>query len=110
METINIIENMLKNIRHNIVSVYKTENGTFAGCGYGVIEKGFVGLFDIVVKEESRGKGYGKEIVETILAKAEEIGAKRAYLAVVDNNSTAKNLYGKLGFREIYKYWYRKKD
>jgi len=69
-----LIENMLKNIRHNIISVYKTDNGIFAGCGYGVIEKGFVGLFDIIVKEEFRGKGYGKEIVETILAKAEEAG------------------------------------
>jgi ribosomal protein S18 acetylase RimI-like enzyme len=110
METINIIENMLKNIRHDIISVYKTDGGTFAGCGYGVVEKGFVGLFDIVVKEEFRGKGYGKEIVETILASAEETGVKKAYLAVVNNNVIAKNLYGKLGFREIYKYWYMKKN
>jgi hypothetical protein len=108
-ETINIIENMLNNIMHNIISAYKMDNGTFAGCGYGVIEKGFVGLFDIVVKEEFRRKGYGKEIVETILEKAEGTGIEKAYLSVVNSNIIARNLYEKLGFMEIYKYWYRKK-
>jgi len=110
IETLSIIENMLKNIRHNIISVYKMDNGTFAGCGYGVIEKGFVGLFDIVVKEEFRRKGYGKEIVETILEKANETGIEKAYLSVVNDNIIAKKLYEKLWFKEIYKYWYRKKD
>ena len=109
-ETINIIEGMLKNIKHNIISVYKMDNGTFAGCGYGVIEKGFVGLFDIIVKEEFRGRGYGKEIVQTILEKAVEAGIEKAYLSVVNDNTIAKKLYEKLGFKEIYKYWYRKKD
>jgi GNAT superfamily N-acetyltransferase len=106
-ETIDTIENMLKNIRHDIVSVYNKEKGTFIGCGFGVIEKDFVGLYDIIVNEEFRGKGYGKEIVETILAKAKETGAKKAYLSVVNNNITAKTLYEKIGFQEIYKYWYR---
>jgi GNAT superfamily N-acetyltransferase len=104
------IENMLKNVRHEAISVYKMENDTFIGCGYGVIEKGFVGIFDIIVKQEFRGKGYGKEIVETILAKSKEAGVKKAHLSVVNNNETAKKLYAKIGFKEIYKYWYRKKD
>jgi GNAT superfamily N-acetyltransferase len=109
-ETVETIENMLKNIRHDIISVYKTKDGTFAGCGYGVVEKGFIGIFDIIVREEFRGIGYGREIVETILARGKEKGVNKAYLAVVDNNLIAKNLYGKLGFKEIYKYWYRKRE
>jgi GNAT superfamily N-acetyltransferase len=109
LETKETIENMLKNIRNDIISVYKTKNGIFVGCGYGVIEHGFVGLFDIIIKEEFRGKGYGREIVETILARAKETGVNKAYLAVVNNNLIAKNLYGKIGFKEIYKYWYRKR-
>jgi len=110
LETRDTIENMLKNIRHNIISVYKLEKEIFVGCGYGVIENGFIGLFDIIVKEEFRGKGYGKEIVEAILAKANETGIKKAYLAVVNNNEIAKKLYGNIGFKEIYKYWYRKME
>jgi GNAT superfamily N-acetyltransferase len=103
------IANMLGNIRHEVISVYKMENGTFIGCGYGVIENGFTGIFDIIVREEFRGKGYGKEIVEAILAKSKEIGVNKAYLSVVNNNEVAKKLYQKLRFREIYKDWYRKK-
>jgi hypothetical protein len=110
LQTKETIENMLKNIRNDIISVYKTENGTFSGCGYGVIENGFVGLFDIIIKEEFRGRGYGREIVETILARAKETGVNKAYLAVVNNNLIAKKLYGKIGFKETYKYWYRKKE
>ena len=108
-DTKETIANMLKNVKHDVISVYKMENGHFAGCGYGVAERGFVGLFDIVVNEDFRGKGYGKEIVEAILSKANEAGIYKAYLAVVDNNTVAKSLYKKLGFKEAYKYWYRKK-
>ena len=104
------IENMLKNIKHEIICVYKIEKEKCIGCGYGVIEKGTIGLFDIIVKKEFRGNGYGKEIVETLLAKAMEKGIKEAHLSVVNDNTVAKALYEKLGFKEIYKYWYRKKD
>ena len=104
------IESMLKNVRYDIISVFKMENENLVACGYGVIERGFIGLFDIIVKEEFRGKGYGREIVETILAKAKGAGIKKAYLSVVNNNAIAKNMYEKIGFKEIYKYWYRKKN
>jgi GNAT superfamily N-acetyltransferase len=106
---IKTIETMLGNIKLDIIAVHKKINGTSIGCGYGVIENGFVGLFDIIVNKEYRNKGYGKEIVEGILCQANEHGIEKAYLSVVDNNTFAKKLYGKIGFNEIYKYWYRKK-
>jgi ribosomal protein S18 acetylase RimI-like enzyme len=106
---IETIETMLKNITGNIITVYKEQDRAFAGCGYGVIEHGYVGLFDIVVKEAYRGRGYGKEIVQSILSRAKEAGTGKAYLQVVNNNAIAKALYKKLGFSEIYTYWYRKK-
>jgi GNAT superfamily N-acetyltransferase len=110
IKIIDTIELMLKNIKGDIIAVYKKEKGSFIGCGYGVIEKGFIGIFDIIVKEEFRGKGYGKEIVQILLGKAKEIGIEKAYLQVVENNSIATRLYKELGFNEIYKYWYRKKE
>ena len=109
LETIKTIETMLNNIKFDVICVHKKKNGTLIGCGYGVIEKGFVGLFDIIVKKDYRGKGYGNEIVQTILNNANKQGIEKAYLSVVDNNIVAKNLYNKLGFKEKYKYWYRKK-
>jgi hypothetical protein len=50
---------MLYNILAEKIVVYKKEKGAIIGCGYGVIEQGFVGIFDIIVKEDMRGRGYG---------------------------------------------------
>jgi ribosomal protein S18 acetylase RimI-like enzyme len=108
VECINTMKMMLKNITGNKIVVYKELNEEIAGCGYGVIENEYVGLFDIVVKENKRGNGYGKEIVESILSEAGKAGIKKSYLQVVNNNEAAKNLYKKTGYREKYKYWYRK--
>lgn len=109
-EKITTIETMLENIRHKKICIHKTEKEKYIGNGYGIIEKDFVGIFDIIVKKEFRGKGYGKEIVKTILAKAYEAGIEKAYLQVMMNNSVALELYKNLGFKEIYKYWYRMKN
>jgi len=65
-------------------------------------------VFDIVVKEKFRGKGYGREIVEAILSEAAKRGMRYSYLQVMLNNPIALHLYEKLGYREIYRYWYRK--
>jgi ribosomal protein S18 acetylase RimI-like enzyme len=104
VETIKL---MLKNITGETVVVHKEIDGEFAGCGFGVIENGYVGIFDIVVKESRRGHGYGEEIVQSILSQAGKAGAERSYLQVVNKNTIAKNLYKKLGYTESYKYWYR---
>jgi ribosomal protein S18 acetylase RimI-like enzyme len=107
-EFIDTLETMLKNITGDKIVIYKELNNEIIGCGYGVIENGYVGLFDIVVKENKRGNGYGKEIVLSILSEAGKVGIKKSYLQVVNNNETAKRLYRKIGYREKYKYWYRK--
>ncbi len=78
-------------------------------CGLGVMEQGYVGLLDIVVKEEYRGCGFGKVLCQTLLEKAKEKGAATGYLQVVDSNEAAKKLYKGLGFEDVYSYWYRVK-
>ena len=100
---------ILKNIADEKIVVYKKIGSEVAGCGYGAIGRNYVGVFDIVVKEEYRKKGYGREIVQAILAEAAKRGIKNSYLQVMLNNPAALHLYEKLGYREIYRYWYRKK-
>jgi GNAT superfamily N-acetyltransferase len=109
-QNIETIKTMVKNITGEKVVIYKEIDNRIVGCGYGVIENNYIGLFDIVVKKDSRGKGYGKEIVQSILFEAERAGIRKSYLQVVNNNTIAKNLYGELGYKEEYKYWYRKMD
>ena len=107
-EHIPTFKKIVGNIAGEKIVVRREEGNEIAGCGYGAIGNDYVGVFDIVVKESFRGKGYGREIVETILSEAYQRGVKKSYLQVMINNPAALHLYAKLGYREIYRYWYRK--
>lgn len=101
----------LREILNNIVPrrcfVSLTSNGRVVACGLGVLQSGTIGLFDIVTNPDFRRRGYGQEVVKSILAWGKENGAKMAYLQVMLNNPPALQLYAKLGFTELYQYWYR---
>jgi ribosomal protein S18 acetylase RimI-like enzyme len=84
-------------------------NGQHAGCGLGVVQDDLLGLFDIVVAPEFRRKGYGKKLVSAIMNWGKAHGAQTAYLQVMLDNPAGLALYRDLGFKEIYKYWYRVK-
>lgn len=96
-------------IMGEVIYVSKKIEENIVGCGLGVIERGYLGVFDIIVDEGYRGKGYGQDIMDGILNTAVEKGVNTAYLQVVAGNLPAEKLYDKLGFTEAYRYWYRKK-
>lgn len=75
--------------------------------GLGVVERGFVGLFDIVVVPDFRGLGLGRQIVCALTGWASRLGAEQAYLQVREDNEVARDLYRTLGFRDIYRYTHR---
>jgi ribosomal protein S18 acetylase RimI-like enzyme len=83
--------------------------GEVAGCGLGVFQNGYVGLFDIVVDSRQRQQGLGERLVQSLLAWGKQKGSRSAYLQVMCNNAPALHLYAKLGFKEEYQYWYRVK-
>lgn len=85
------------------------KNSSSVACGLGVQEGDYVGLFDIVTEPAQRGQGLGQKLMANILRWAADHGAQTAYLQVMLNNNSALKLYEKLGFREIYRYWYRVK-
>ena len=84
-------------------------DGRVAACGLGVLQAGYIGLYDIAVAPELRRRGYGQRLVDSLLAWGKGAGAHTAYLQVMLNNAPALRLYEKVGFREIYQYWYRVK-
>ena len=103
----NTLREILINIipRHCFVAL--TSNGRVVACGLGVLQSGYIGLFDIVTDPDFRRRGFGQQVISSILAWGKENQAKTAYLQVMLNNPPALQLYAKLGFREQYQYWYR---
>ena len=59
-------------------------------------------IFSMYVASEARGKGYGRALVEALIARARTLdGLEQLILAVVSSNTTARALYRALGF-EVY--------
>lgn len=80
-----------------------------AAIGMGVIERGYIGFFDIVTDERLRRQGFGAQLMLHLMHWGKSQGAVGAYLQVVAANTPAVTMYHRLGFREIYQYWYRVK-
>jgi GNAT superfamily N-acetyltransferase len=83
-------------------------DGDIVAVGLGVLSEALFGLFDIVVAKDVRGRGYGKALVQGMLAWGNANGATTAYLQVTGQNSIAQQLYRQLGFSEAYYYHYRR--
>lgn len=83
------------------------EGGTPVAFGMGVVERGRIGLFDILTAPAARGRGLGGRVVETLLAWGRAHGAAAAYLQVTEDNAPALAIYRRLGFTPAYPYWYR---
>jgi GNAT superfamily N-acetyltransferase len=78
-------------------------------CGLGVIQDEYVCLYDIVTDAGYRRRGFGEQLVLNILDWGKSVGAHYSLLQVVQQNEAAVHLYDKLGYIEIYEYWYRAK-
>jgi N-acetylglutamate synthase len=85
------------------------EGGEIIATGLAVLDRAWVGLFDIAVAASHRRRGLGRHVTEALLAWGQAKGAQYAYLQVVCDNLPAVDLYRSVGFREVYRYWYRRR-
>ena len=60
------------------------------------VKSGFI--FDVMVDEKFRGKGYGRQVMSLIEEKARELDLKSIGLHVFAYNKVAKNLYESMGY------------
>jgi len=102
-----MLRNIIAKTCYFLLSADKNE---ILACGMCVLDREYIGLFDIVTSEKYRNRGYGSNLIEHILQWGKDHGAQYAYLQVMVNNAAALNLYSKFGFKEIYRYWYRIKE
>ncbi|MDX1523708.1 MAG: GNAT family N-acetyltransferase [Anaerolineae bacterium] len=100
---------ILSNILAETCFATLAEQGDVVACGLGVLENEHIGLFDIITAPRYRRRGFAQQLISGILHWARHRGANTAYLQVETENTPAINLYAKLGYEEIYQYWYRVK-
>jgi len=101
---------MMDNILGNVFCAKIIEHSRTVACGLCVEERGYAGLYDIIVDPAFRGRGFGYALCGSLMAAAAAKGTKSFYLSVVANNAPAIALYHKLGFKHRYNYFYMKKE
>jgi GNAT superfamily N-acetyltransferase len=79
-------------------------DGRAAAVGRVVPLGEWAGVYCMAVAPDLRGRGYGRTVLAALLAKAAETAARQAFLAVMDGNTTARNLYESSGFTSSYVY------
>ena len=94
------------NIRKNHVFLSLKKNNRNIGYGVGIIEDSYIGIFGVFVEKEFRTNGYGLRITSELLKYGVKNNCKIAYLQVEINNTNAISVYKKIGFLEVYQYWY----
>ncbi len=108
-EHMEVLKLLLDSIVPEKYFVSLIKDNKVVACGLGVLENGYIGLFDVVVDKALRGLGYGQTLICSLLELGRRRGAKFSYLQVMLRNIPAVHLYSKLGFKEDYRYWYRVK-
>jgi len=100
-QTMSLLSDGLQTKNHYLYTLYDGDEAVgriwLRGELDSPIKRGFI--FDVEVKEEFRGKGYGKQAMLLIEEKARELGIKRMGLHVFAYNDVAKNLYEGIGYK-----------
>ena len=103
----NTLSTMLEIIPNPTCYAWLKDRHRFCSCGLGVLEDDYLGLFFIATAKKQRGKGYARQLISALLDWGKHNGATQAYIQVETENQAGINLYNKLGFSEVYQYFYR---
>jgi ribosomal protein S18 acetylase RimI-like enzyme len=102
-----VLIEIVSRIRQKAVFATLDLDDRHVAWGLGVLERGYVGLYDIVVAPELRGIGLGRRVVTSLMAWGRDEGAHTAYLQVREDNEVARGLYEVIGFEPAYRYTHR---
>lgn len=84
------------------------DDGGPAALAFGGVHNAMICYESVVTDLQRRRRGYAQRIITTLASWAQEQGAAAACLEVEAANTAAVALYQRLGFREIYRYHYRR--
>lgn len=83
-------------------------DGEVMAIGMGVLERGWVGIFCMVIHTRFRRQAAASSILNSLASWGKEHGAPQMYLQVMENNTPALALYERAGFERLYQYYYAK--
>jgi N-acetylglutamate synthase len=75
-------------------------------CAVGVLSAQALSIVDVMTAPQHRQQGFATSLLSQILAWAQQAGASDVALQVQGDNAAARSLYARLGFHEVYSYWY----
>ena len=89
---------------HFLYSVRDDSAGTEVGTVWFALRNSGVGrsvwIYDIIINEDFRRRGYASRTLELVEDRAKELGAKSVELHVFGHNHGARSLYEKMGYNE----------
>lgn len=100
-EVRSLLNDGLNTKNHELLSLLEKDTGKKIGHLWlhifpGMEKKGFI--YDFVVDEKFRGKGYGKESLKALEEYASKMGVEELSLHVFAHNTVAVALYKKMGY------------
>ncbi len=104
-----IVPTMYAAIPKDTLAAAVVRNNRIAAIGLGILDRDHIGLYAIHVDPFFRRQRLARSICIRILNEGIRQGARHAYLQVLPDNISAKNLYASLGFQDFYSYWFRLK-
>lgn len=102
-----VVPSMYRAIPKETICASIWKGGKIIATGLGILDRDYIGIYAIHVKENYRGQGFARQICTALLTEGMKKGAENAYLQVVQGNTAAKRLYASLGFTDFYTYWFR---
>lgn len=102
-----VVPSMYRAIPKETICASIVHNGKIVATGLGILDREYIGIYAIHVREDFRHRGYARQICTGLLREGMNKGAEKAYLQVVQGNTPAHELYESLGFRHFYTYWFR---
>ena len=102
-----VVPSMYRAIPKETLCVSISENNEIIATGLGILDRDYIGIYAIHVREDHRRCGYARQICTGLLQEGYNRGATNAYLQVVSGNDPAQHLYRSLGFENMYTYWFR---
>lgn len=104
-----IVPTMYAAIPKDTIAAAVIRDNRIVAIGLGILDRDHIGLYAIHVDPFFRRQRLARSICVRILNEGIRQGARHAYLQVLPDNMSAKNLYSSLGFQDFYSYWFRLK-